>query len=109
MANLTIGKLGATNTTDGTVQKVVFSALTPASGDYSDMTSTLYFTCLTGDFAYEIVERNATAPAMTNATLFTPTDSAGTNSYAIPPIDFNPEWNELYITSSGASTFSVST
>lgn len=104
---ITVNKKGATYTATGGVEILNMTVYADSSGKYCDIPHTLYIECLSGDFAYEIVSKGASAPAMTTATVYTPTNASGTNNLVLPPITFNPFNSNLYIKATASSTFTL--
>lgn len=108
---ITVGILGEINTTAGGVEKVTFDIDAWKDGGTKDMSieHTLFINCSSGDWSYQKVGKNATAPTMTNPDTWTPVGAGGANDTIIPPLSFNPVSQDLYIKSTASSTFSIST
>lgn len=100
---LTVSTLGATLTSTATVEKLTFEVdeWVDGSGNLRSAAYRLKITVVSGNIGYQVVAKGATAPAMTNATLYTTTDE---------PIQavFNPYSQDLYIKSTVGDTYSIS-
>jgi hypothetical protein len=100
---LTVSTLGATLTSTAAVEKLTFEVdeWEDVGGNLRSAPYRLKITVVSGSIGYEVVAKGATAPAMTNATLYTTTDE---------PIQtvFNPYSQDLYIKSTIGDTYSIS-